>query len=430
MSYLKSLLKFFIILMILFLSGTTSQVSADSPKTNNKQEKRDILYTVQPGDTLIAIALRYNLTLAEIVLANDLLNPGLIFPGQLLILPDVPSPTPAAPPDPATALDQVHLVQPGDTIAGIADLYQLSVADLILFNQLHQPDMLHIGQRLRIPGDLLPTPEPPGYPFTVVQLSEPTISQGRVLVIRVTLAEPATLSGTFLDQPVRFFEAGNRQYWSIVAIHALLDANSYPLTLVATLPDGRTATRVEELLVIEGPYGSENIWLDNNRSALLQPELIQVEREKLLNLWSQVSPYPRWSGPFWYPVALDSLKITSYFGTRRHYNGSSQLSFHDGTDFGGGVGTPIYAPAAGIVVLAERLTVRGNAVLIDHGLGLYSGYWHQSQIVVTEGQEVRPGELLGYIGDTGLVTGPHLHWEMRLNGIAVNPLQWVRESIP
>jgi murein DD-endopeptidase MepM/ murein hydrolase activator NlpD len=82
------------------------------------------------------------------------------------------------------------------------------------------------------------------------------------------------------------------------------------------------------------------------------------------------------------------------------------------------------------VVLAEPLTVRGNAVLIDHGMGLYSGYWHQSKIVAQEGQEVQAGDLIGYVGDTGLVTGPHLHWEMRLNGIAVEPLQWVMQSIP
>ncbi len=102
----------------------------------------------------------------------------------------------------------------------------------------------------------------------------------------------------------------------------------------------------------------------------------------------------------------------------------------DGVDFGGGIGAPIYAPAAGTVVLAEPLAVRGNAVLIDHGLGLIIGYWHQNQLVVSEGQQVERGDLIGYIGNTGLVTGPHLHWELRLHGIAVNPLQWVRESIP
>ena len=150
----------------------------------------------------------------------------------------------------------------------------------------------------------------------------------------------------------------------------------------------------------------------------------------MIEIWSQVSPKPRWEGPFHYPVEAESLRITSDFGTRRSYNGSEGASFHGGTDFGGGTGTPIYAPATGKVVLAESLIVRGNAVLIDHGLGLYSGYWHQSQIVVKEGQEVQTGDLIGYVGDTGLVTGPHLHWEMRLNGIAVEPLQWVMQSIP
>ena len=94
------------------------------------------------------------------------------------------------------------------------------------------------------------------------------------------------------------------------------------------------------------------------------------------------------------------------------------------------MGTPIYAPAAGTVVLAEKLAVRGNVVLIDHGLGLFSGYWHQNQLAVVVGQEVKAGDLIGFSGDTGLVTGPHLHWEIRLNGIAVEPLQWVQQSIP
>ena len=80
--------------------------------------------------------------------------------------------------------------------------------------------------------------------------------------------------------------------------------------------------------------------------------------------------------------------------------------------------------------LAEALNARGNAVLIDHGMGLYSGYWHQSESVVHVGQQLAPGDLIGYIGDTGLVTGPHLHWEMRLGSIAVEPLQWVEDQIP
>ena len=92
--------------------------------------------------------------------------------------------------------------------------------------------------------------------------------------------------------------------------------------------------------------------------------------------------------------------------------------------------TPIYAPADGRVVLADELAVRGSAVLIDHGMGVFSGYWHQSGLAVEAGQMVQRGDLIGYVGDTGLVTGAHLHWEMRVGGIAVDPMQWTRTAFP
>jgi murein DD-endopeptidase MepM/ murein hydrolase activator NlpD len=256
------------------------------------------------------------------------------------------------------------------------------------------------------------------------------IIQGRTLIIKVKLSAAASLSGNFEDRPLFFNNSGNGQFWTIVPIHALAEPRIYPLTLTARLADGTQVTTSTNIKVVEGPYGSENIQLDDQRGGLLDPELIRIEQEKLDNLWSQVSPQPRWTGSFWYPVAVDSLRITSNFGTRRNYNGSPTNGFHSGTDFGGEVGMPIYAPAAGTVVLAERLAVRGNVVLLDHGLGLFSGYWHQSELAVVAGQEVKRGNLIGFTGDTGLVTGPHLHWELRLNGIAVDPLQWVQREIP
>jgi murein DD-endopeptidase MepM/ murein hydrolase activator NlpD len=400
---------------------------SDPPQTDGqRQSAGDVIYAVQPGDTLISIALRYNLNLADIILANDLLTPQLIFPGQRLILPGAALPASPLLPFPT----QNHLVQPGETIFGIASRYNVSIAELIQFNHLVNADALYVGQLLQIPNSPQPRPALPVELFAAVDLSEPVIIQGRTLIVKVSLNETAGLSGDFVGQPIFFYEYSPRQFLGLVAIHALLEPKSYPLNLRATLPDGRQMNNVEYVNIIEGPYGSESIWLDNNRTQLLDGELIALEHEKLMNLWGQISPRPRWEGPFWYPVALDKLRFTSYFGTRRYYNDSAELSFHGGTDFGGEVGLPIYAPAEGTVVLAERLTVRGNAVLIDHGLGLYSGYWHQSQLTVAVGQEVRRGDLIGYVGDTGLVTGPHLHWEMRLNGIAINPLQWVRESVP
>ncbi|MBN1219490.1 MAG: LysM peptidoglycan-binding domain-containing M23 family metallopeptidase [Anaerolineae bacterium] len=398
----------------------------------NQGNPENFTYTVQPGDTLTLIALRYNLKLAGIILANNLSNPNLIFPGQQIILPGVMlSPAPSTPPGASPpAVDQTHLVQPGETLFGIANLYGVSIGAMVLANDLANPDVLYVGQTLLIPSGPPPTPEPLQAPFVAVELSEPTIIQGRTLVIKVTLSEDAGLSGMFEGRPLFFSQAGNQQRWSIIAIHTLTEPNIYPITLTATRPDGAAVTTYENVTVAAGPYGTEDIQFDDERSELLDAELIELEQKKLVNLWSQVTPRPLWEGPFRYPVEVSSLRITSHYGTRRSYNGGPATSFHGGTDFGGGVGAPIYAAAAGRVVLAEPLTVRGNTVLIDHGMGLFSGYFHQNQLVVSQGQEVQAGALIGYMGSTGLVTGPHLHWEIRLQGIAVEPLQWIQQEIP
>ena len=414
----------------LILFWMTISVSAASAQEGHQREQEAFVYIVQSGDTLISIALRYNLSLTDIALANNLSNFNLIFPGQQLTLPGVPVPVTAQPEPAPSGADQTHIVLPGETLFNIANAYRVSMGAIILVNHIANPDMLQVGQALRIPNDLPPTPKTLPAPFAAIELSEPTIIQGRTLIIKVKLLTAASLSGSFEGRPLFFNDSGSGQFWSITAIHALAEPNTYPITLTASLADGRQVTTSANVNVVEGPYGSENIQLDEQRGELLDAELIRIEQEKLNNLWSQVSPRPRWAGSFWYPVAVDSLRITSNFGTRRSYNGNLTTGFHGGTDFGGDVGTPIYAPAAGTIVLAERLTVRGNAVLIDHGLGLFSGYWHQSQLAVVAGQEVKPGDLIGFIGDTGLVTGPHLHWELRLNGIAVEPLQWVQQTIP
>jgi murein DD-endopeptidase MepM/ murein hydrolase activator NlpD len=430
MAHFRKALKLLISLTLSLFLGTTLVTAAPPGINENQEGVGNFIYIVQPGDTLMLIALHYNLTLADIILSNKLSNPNLIFPGQQLILPGVAPPTPPPTATSPTSSDQTHLVQPGETLFSIANAYGVSIGTIVAANDLANPDVIHVGQTLQIPSGPPPTPEPLVAPFAAIELSEPVIIQGRTLVIKVTLSEEAALSGNFEGRPLFFSGNGNGQRWSIIAIHALAEPNIYPVTLTATRPDGTTVTTSINVTVVAGPYGTEYIQFDDSHSALLDVELIRLEREKLANLWSQVSPRPRWEGPFRYPVEISSLRITSHFGTRRSYNDSPATSFHDGTDFGGGVGVPVYAAAAGTVVLAEELTLRGNAVLIDHGMGLFSGYWHQSQLVVTKGQEVQAGDLIGYMGNSGLVTGPHLHWEIRLHGIAVEPLQWVQQAIP
>jgi len=410
---------------------------AASPVAAGPRAQTDEVYVVQPGDTLFAIALRFGVTAFDITTANNLSNPNLIFVGQRLIIPgDGPVVEPAIVTEsdeeedsgPTPTPPEVYVVQPGDTLFTIATRFGLTVTDVALANSIRNPDYLYIGQRLVIPPAKAweaevnhPTP------FAAIQLSSQPVLQGETLVVRVTLSQPATLSGDFDGRPL-FFTGDESGGWALVGVHALQEVGIYSLALRAKLEDGTESATAVNVVVGAGPYATENIQLAPGRESLLDPELIQAEQERMVDLWSQVSPRPLWEGVFNLPIA--SNRVTSPFGTRRTYNHGPVGGFHTGTDFGAGNGMPIYAPAAGRVVLAEELVVRGNAVLIDHGSGVFSGYWHQSSLVVEDGQTVQPGDLIGYVGDTGLVTGDHLHWEMRVGGIAVDPMQWTETAIP
>ncbi len=180
--------------------------------------------------------------------------------------------------------------------------------------------------------------------------------------------------------------------------------------------------------VLEGPYESQEILLPDDKGGLLAPEILEEELEKLTATWSQTATPLQWSGTFSRPISSE-YATTSPFGTRRSYNGGPYASYHAGQDFGAPAGVPVLAPAAGIVVLAEELNIRGNAVILDHGRGIFTGYWHQNELKVSVGQKVATGDLLGFVGTTGLSTGAHLHWELRIYGVAVDPMQFVEEAL-
>jgi murein DD-endopeptidase MepM/ murein hydrolase activator NlpD len=142
-----------------------------------------------------------------------------------------------------------------------------------------------------------------------------------------------------------------------------------------------------------------------------------------------VTPERLWDGPFVVPAPYTE-SFPSRFGSRRNYNGTGYNYYHAGLDFYGGMGTAITAPASGRVVLAEALTVRGKTTILDHGWGVYSAYLHQSEILVSPGDVVEQGQTIGRVGATGRVTGPHLHWEVWVGGVPVDPQFWVERAYP
>ena len=145
------------------------------------------------------------------------------------------------------------------------------------------------------------------------------------------------------------------------------------------------------------------------------------EDRRLAPYYRQVSGPRLWDGPFRVPVQGE---VTTAFGTHRSYE------YHPGMDFGAPLGAPVLAPADGEVVLVGPTPARGNIVILDHGAGVYSTYAHLQSIEVEVGASVKAGQLIARVGTTGFSTGPHLHWEVWVDGANVDPQEWTRRAFP
>ncbi len=383
-------------------------------------------HTVAPGDTLQTLLARYQTTAQALAAANNLCNPNLLYIGQQLVIPvgagadgsQLSGTTPEA----------VHVVRPGQNIYRLAIQYGIPAYRLAAANHLSWPAPLFFGQTLRIPG--VPASDHATdlpYPLVDAQFRPLPVVQGRTLGIHLVTDGPATISGTFMGRPLHFATHDANQHDAVFGIHALARPGIYPLTLAIDAANGQRTEVTLRVQVESGGYQAEQIVLTAEQNALLDPALTGPEDEAITRIMSGFTTRRFFDGMMGLP---STGAITSQFGTRRSYNQGALSTFHTGADFGSGPGAPILAPAAGTVVMTEALPIRGNATIIDHGWGVYSGFWHQTEIRVKVGDIVVPGQVIGTVGSTGRSTGPHLHWELWVGGTPVDPLQWVQQSFP
>ncbi|MBW4663771.1 MAG: M23 family metallopeptidase [Chroococcus sp. CMT-3BRIN-NPC107] len=155
-------------------------------------------------------------------------------------------------------------------------------------------------------------------------------------------------------------------------------------------------------------------------------EATQHELSRVAELKALKTPQKLWNGAFLKP---NKGRITTIYGVRRYYNGKfAQDYYHRGVDYAGATGSPVMAPADGRIALVGRVSqgfrVHGNIIGIDHGQGVVTTYLHLSRINVKEGDVVRAGQVIGAVGSTGAVTGPHLHWGLYVQGESVDPTPW------
>jgi murein DD-endopeptidase MepM/ murein hydrolase activator NlpD len=257
-----------------------------------------------------------------------------------------------------------------------------------------------------------------------------SLQPGEVVMLTIESTRPLhEVRVSAFDRSFLCFETADPLKWSgLIGIDLNTKPGPHVVNVTGLDADGKAVTVEYPMAVLPREFATRTLTVDERfvsppREALAR---IQKESEKVRAIIDSVSPARYWRGPFVLPVPGRPI---SEFGKRSVYNGQPR-SPHAGTDFAGATGTPIKAPNAGKVVLAADLYYSGITVILDHGQGLYSYFGHMSALSAHEGDTVAAGDVVGKVGATGLVTGPHLHWSVRLAGTRVDPLSLVGVLTP
>lgn len=342
-----------------------------------------------------------------------------------------------------------YTVKKGDTLYSIARANNTSVNSIIRLNSL-KGTTLEIGQQLRIPG-VAPAPSAPSKPAPTPPLpaeqlapTAPTSSISGVTVrvpqnLRMGEAFVVQLSGARAAQAtVRFpSEVGEDVRLPNEVLRPIGAAGEY--VVLGRVVLGKTTPVVYEVSlggelirgripVVGLDQPIQHLNLPPRVSGVLQDPGKAAEDAAVNRAYALRTPQV-WTRPF-APALARGKASSSSFGQPRTYVPGGEVAYHFGTDYPAPVGTGVLAVNDGKVILAGKYPVRGGLVVIDHGAGVSSLYFHQSKVLVKPGQVVKRGQKLGEVGNTGLSAGPHLHLEMRVRGEGTNPASWVDRLWP
>jgi murein DD-endopeptidase MepM/ murein hydrolase activator NlpD len=375
---------------------------------------------VELGESLATLSLRTGVPVDTLLRLNRLVNPERLYAGQVLI---IIAPEAGAADVSSWETGRMLSLSTGKPLLALAAMEGKNPWELTGLNNLSSQADQFSGQSLLTVGGDQPLRAWPA-PLEDIQFKSMPLVQGMTGEIFVTLAGDVQVAGTLGDWPLNFRTLGDRLA-ALQGIHATAVPGTYPFRVMVTLADGRSLVFEQDVLLISGQYPQEPDLKVPQET--LDPQTINAESEQVRSIVAPFTETRFWEGLFLVPVANG---ITSLYGNRRSYNNGAYYSFHSGVDYAGRDKDPFYAPAAGRVIFTGPLTICGNTTIIDHGWGVYSRYCHQHTIEVKPGERVEPGQEIGLIGRTGRADGPHLHWEIWVGGVQVNPLIWLQEIFP
>jgi murein DD-endopeptidase MepM/ murein hydrolase activator NlpD len=266
------------------------------------------------------------------------------------------------------------------------------------------------------------SPQEPGALALEISRRARALHPGEVVLLRVSAPQTVEIVyGAAFDRSVHFFAADEPGIWhGLLGIDVDTPPGEYEVAVRALAAGGAAGALVQSLRVDPKDFATRRLTVD---AAFVDPPAavlarIQREQEHLAEVYSRLTSERLWRGAFHAPVPGPP---TSSFGRLSVFNGEPR-SRHRGTDFRAATGTPVKAPAAGRVALSADLYFAGGSVVLDHGWGLFSQFAHLSRRDVQEGDLVEAGQVIGRVGATGRVTGPHLHWSVRIGSASVDPL--------
>ena len=256
------------------------------------------------------------------------------------------------------------------------------------------------------------------------------LQQGSVVFITVELERvPLRVTGKWIGKDLAFFKSDNPKIWYALAGADLeTQPGTYDLTLTAVMAGGRVIHSLKKLDISAANFRSGAADVPEN---FVEPDAAskkQIAADEVLKnrAFSHLIAAPQWSGGFVTPV---KAKPTDSFGMTRVFN-EELSSTHRGTDFPINEGAPVVVSNSGTVVLAKELFYEGNCVIVDHGQRFFTIYMHLSKLEVKPGNKLGKGERLGLSGQTGRVTGPHLHMGVRWNGAYLDPTKLLGLTLP
>jgi murein DD-endopeptidase MepM/ murein hydrolase activator NlpD len=373
-------------------------------------EEEDLLpVSVQPGDTWTALSIRYGLSTSELMAYTGTINPQrqpVI--GSTLLLPKV---------------DEKHgrLLRPlaGGLLETAAQKGRSPWA-IALQNDLPNPYTPLLYTPVFLDGGSTPPREMP-FGFETLDLSLIPAHPGQALALRArTESEQEAMIS--LEGEIWNVNRNGDRLLALGATGAFFGAGQPELRIHS----GKNPPWTQPWLFEDKEWTFDQVSFA--ATAATDQEAMRLERERLRDIWAIVTPDVLWSTSFQWPLQ-EYVARTSLYGARRSVNGGPYATYHEGTDFSAYRGSPVYAPATGSVVLAESLTVRGGAVILDHGLGIHTGFYHLSEIEVKSGQKVDGGDLIGKVGSTGRSTGNHLHWDLLIGTVWVDAEAWMEQNL-